>query len=75
MEFSTENKRMFWMPPGFARGFLSLADGTDLLYKCTVPYSPADEGSIRWDDPQIGTDWPLDGIEPSLSAKDAVASC
>jgi dTDP-4-dehydrorhamnose 3,5-epimerase len=67
---SAENKRMFWVPPGFAHGFLSLADETDFLYKCTVPYSPRDEHSLRWDDPDIAIDWPLDGIEPQLSQKD-----
>jgi dTDP-4-dehydrorhamnose 3,5-epimerase len=64
------NKTMFWVPPGFAHGFLSLEDGTDFLYKCTAPYAPADEHSILWNDPAIGIDWPLTGIEPQLSAKD-----
>lgn len=67
---TAENKRMFWVPPGFAHGFLSLSDGTDFLYKCTAPYSPENEHSLRWDDPAIGIEWPLGGIEPQLSAKD-----
>ena len=74
VELSAENKRLFWVPPGFAHGFLSLADDTDFLYKCTALYSPADEASIRWDDPQIGIEWPLDGMEPRLSGKDAAAA-
>lgn len=70
---SAANKRMLWVPPGFAHGFLCLEDGTDFLYKCTSAYRPADEGAVRWDDPAIGIDWPLDGITPSLSGKDAAA--
>ena len=67
---SAANKTLFWVPPGFAHGFLSLEDGTDFLYKCTEPYAPADEYSIQWDDPAIGIDWPLGDIVPQLSAKD-----
>ena len=64
------NRTMFWVPPGFAHGFLSLQDGTDFLYKCTAPYRPDDEHALLWNDPAIGIDWPLEGIEPTLSAKD-----
>jgi dTDP-4-dehydrorhamnose 3,5-epimerase len=73
VELSAANKRMFWVPPGFAHGFVSLDDGTDFLYKCTAPYAPADEGAILWNDPAIGIAWPLEGIEPVLSAKDQAA--
>lgn len=69
MELSAENKRMLWIPPGFGHGFLALRDGTDFLYKCTELYAPEWDRSIRWNDPAIGIDWPLDG-EPLLSAKD-----
>lgn len=69
---SAENKRMFWVPEGFAHGFLTLEDDTDFLYKCTAPYAPEHEASLAWDDPTVGIEWPLDGIEPKLSAKDAV---
>ena len=72
-ELSAENKRMLWVPEGFAHGFLTLEDGTDFLYKCTALYAPAHERSIRWDDPDIGIDWPLEGIVPQLSAKDQAA--
>lgn len=68
---SAENKRMFWVPEGFAHGFLTLEDDTDFLYKCTSPYAPQNEASLAWDDPAVGIEWPLDGIEPKLSAKDA----
>lgn len=70
VELSAENKRMFWVPPGFAHGFLTLEDGTDFLYKCTGRYDPSSEHSLLWNDPSIGIDWPLDGIEPQLSGKD-----
>lgn len=69
---SAENKRMFWVPEGFAHGFLTLEDNTDFLYKCTSAYEPQNECSLAWDDPAVGIEWPLDGIEPKLSAKDAV---
>ncbi len=69
---SAENKRMFWVPEGFAHGFLTLEDGTDFLYKCTTAYQPQNECSLAWDDPDVGIEWPLDDIVPKLSAKDAV---
>lgn len=71
VELSAANKRLFWVPPGFAHGFVSLEDGTDFLYKCTSFYEPANEHSLQWDDPTVGIDWPLEGIEPQLSGKDA----
>lgn len=70
VELSAENKRQFWIPQGFAHGFLCLEDGSEFLYKCTNYYAPNYEHSIRWDDPNIGIEWPLDGIDPSLSGKD-----
>ena len=71
-ELSAENKRMFWVPPGFAHGFITLSETADFLYKCTTLYAPAHERGIAWDDPAIGIEWPLDGT-PLLSAKDTVA--
>ena len=68
---SAENKRMFWVPEGFAHGFLTLEDDTDFLYKCTSAYLPQNEHSLAWDDPDVGIEWPLKGIEPKLSGKDA----
>ncbi|MEA3017312.1 MAG: dTDP-4-dehydrorhamnose 3,5-epimerase, partial [Sphingomonadales bacterium] len=72
-ELSAANKRMLWVPAGFAHGFLALEDGTDFLYKCTDYYAPEHDRSIRWNDPAIGIEWPLDGIEPILSPKDEAA--
>jgi dTDP-4-dehydrorhamnose 3,5-epimerase len=72
IELSAANKRMFWVPEGLAHGFLCLEDGTDFLYKCTSLYEPANEHSLLWNDPEVGIEWPLDGIVPQLSAKDAV---
>jgi dTDP-4-dehydrorhamnose 3,5-epimerase len=68
---SEHNKRQFWVPPGFAHGFVVLSDTADFEYKCTDYYDPADEGSIRWDDPDLAIDWPI--TNPSLSDKDATA--
>ncbi len=70
VELSAGNKRMFWVPQGFAHGFLTLEDNTDFLYKCDAPYAPHNEHSLAWDDPDVGIEWPLDGIEVQLSAKD-----
>jgi dTDP-4-dehydrorhamnose 3,5-epimerase len=70
VELSSENKRMLWIPPGFGHGFLTLEDDTDFLYKCTELYSPGDEYCVAWNDPEINIAWPLDGIDPLLSAKD-----
>jgi dTDP-4-dehydrorhamnose 3,5-epimerase len=71
---SSENRRMFWVPEGFAHGFLTLEDDTDFLYKCTAPYRPENESSLAWDDPTVGIEWPLDGIELKLSAKDTAGA-
>lgn len=70
VELSAENKRMFWIPEGFAHGFVSLEDGTDFLYKCTALYDPACDHSLAWNDPAIGIDWPLEGMEPQMAPKD-----
>lgn len=69
-ELSAENRRMLWVPPGFAHGFLTLRDDTDFLYKCTDFYHPEHERCIAWNDPDIAIAWPLDGLVPQLSAKD-----
>ncbi|HLH09339.1 MAG TPA: dTDP-4-dehydrorhamnose 3,5-epimerase [Terriglobales bacterium] len=67
---SGENKKVFWIPPGFAHGFVVLSDSADFLYKATDFYSPADERTILWNDPQLAIQWRLVG-EPIISAKDA----
>jgi dTDP-4-dehydrorhamnose 3,5-epimerase len=66
---TAENKRQLWVPPGFAHGFLALTDDTQVLYKVTEYFEPKYDRSIRWNDPDIGIEWPLE-IEPILSAKD-----
>ena len=71
VELSGSNHRQLWLPPGMAHGFLVTSDSADFLYKATQYYAPQSEGCVRWNDPEIGIEWPLDGIEPSLSAKDA----
>jgi len=71
VELSAANQRMFWVPEGFAHGFVTLDDDTDFLYKCTAPYAPQAEFTLAWDDPSVGIDWPLDGITPLVSEKDA----
>lgn len=68
---SEENKRQLWVPPGFAHGFVVTSDSADFEYKCTDYYDPTDEGAIRWDDPDLAIDWPVEN--PILSGKDAGA--
>lgn len=71
---SAEDKHLLWVPPEFAHGFLVLSDTATFEYKCTDYYAPDHERSVRWDDPDIGIEWPLPaGAEPVLSAKDANA--
>lgn len=69
---SAENKHQLWVPEGFAHGFVVLSDTAEFLYKTTDYYAPQFEAAIRWDDPDIGIEWPFEG-EPTLSAKDAAA--
>ncbi|MCG6896450.1 MAG: dTDP-4-dehydrorhamnose 3,5-epimerase [Thiocapsa sp.] len=71
---SGENRHQLWIPPGFAHGFLVTGESALFTYKTTDYYSPDTEFSLRWDDPDIGIDWPLEGA-PELSPKDAAAAC
>jgi len=73
---SAENKRMAWIPPGFAHGFLVMSDYAEFLYKTTDYWMPEYERCIRWNDTDLAVDWPLQG-DPVLSAKDqaGVALC
>jgi dTDP-4-dehydrorhamnose 3,5-epimerase len=73
VELSGSNHRQFWIPAGFAHGFLVTSDSADFLYKTTDYYAPQAEGAVRWDDPAVGVQWPLDGRQPQLSPKDAQA--
>ena len=68
---SAENKRQFYVPPGFAHGFLVVSETALFNYKCTDLYSPKDEMGFRWDDPDIGIDWPMK--DPQLSERDSKA--
>lgn len=70
---SADNKKQFWVPEGFAHGFLALEDNTVFNYKCTGFYNKESEGGLNWDDPGLKIDWGLD-IEPVLSEKDRVAA-
>ena len=68
---SAENKRQFYVPEGFAHGFLVLSDEAVFNYKCTNLYAPEYDGGLLWNDPEVGIEWPLDGIdEIILSEKD-----
>lgn len=67
---SAENKRMLWVPPGFAHGFVVTSDAAEFLYKVTDYWAPEHERSLLWNDPALGIKWPLDGGEPVLSKKD-----
>jgi dTDP-4-dehydrorhamnose 3,5-epimerase len=66
---SAENKRMMWVPEGFAHGFVVISEHAEFLYKTTDYYAPEYERCIRWDDPSVGIEWPL-AEQPQLSAKD-----
>ena len=70
---SGENRLQFWVPPGFAHGYLVTGQDALFTYKCTDIYHPETEFGLRWDDPDIGISWPLDG-EPMLSDKDRDAA-
>ena len=67
---SDENKRQFYVPEGFAHGFLVTSEYATFAYKCTRLYDPSGEGGLLWSDPALGIDWPLDGGEVLLSEKD-----
>lgn len=71
IDVSAENKRQVWAPPGFARGFCVLSEFAEIQYKCTGIYNDRAESGIRWDDPQIGIQWPIS--IPELSQKDRLA--
>lgn len=69
IELSAENHRQLWVPEGFAHGFLILSDTADFLYKTTTYYAPEYDRCLKWNDPDVGVNWPLDD-EPLLSEKD-----
>lgn len=71
IELTEDNKFMYWVPPGFAHGFVTLEDNTVFFYKCTNVYNKESEGSLRWNDPTLNIDWGV--AEPLLSEKDKIA--
>lgn len=71
VELSAENMKQFYIPKGFAHGFLVLSDEAEFCYKCTDFYHPGDEGGLAWNDPEIGVEWPLEeGVDLIISEKD-----
>ena len=70
VELSAENMKQFYIPEGFAHGFLVLSDEAEFCYKCTDFYHPGDEGGLAWNDPEIGVEWPLEeGVDLIISEK------
>jgi len=74
IELSADNRRMLWVPEGFAHGFLVLSETAEFLYKTTDYYAPEHERSLLWNDPALRIDWPLDGRQPLLKPKDAAGT-
>ena len=78
-ELSAENKKLLWVPPGFAHGFYVMSESAEFVYKCTDYYAPEHERSVLWNDADLAIDWPLisdkddKNISPALSEKDAEA--
>jgi dTDP-4-dehydrorhamnose 3,5-epimerase len=73
MKLSADDKRMLWIPEGFAHGFVVLSERAEILYKVTDYWAPAHERCIRWDDPDLAIDWPITKV-PMLSGKDRAGS-
>ncbi len=69
VELSETNMKQLWVPPGFAHGFATLSETADVQYKCTGLYTPASEGTLTWNDPEVGVQWPY--LDPALSKRDS----
>jgi dTDP-4-dehydrorhamnose 3,5-epimerase len=74
LELSAENRRMLWVPAGFAHGFMVVSETAEFLYKTTDYYAPEHERSLLWNDPALGIAWPLEGRQPLLKPKDAAGT-
>jgi len=74
VELSEQNQKQFWVPAGFAHGFLVMSDSADFLYKTTEYYAPAHEKCIAWNDADLNIQWPISGLKPTLSKKDQQGS-
>jgi len=72
-ELKEANHIQLWIPPGFAHGFMALVDGTEVQYKTTHVHTPDREGTIRWNDPEIGINWPIEAAQPIVSRRDGAA--
>lgn len=72
IELEPQSGTQLFIPAGFLHGFVTLEPDSELQYKCSAPYAPESDGAIRWNDPDIGIEWPLEG-DPVLSAKDEAA--
>jgi len=68
---SAENKRLLWLPPGFAHGFYVVSDSAEFMYLCTDYYAPEYERTLLWNDPEVGVEWPVEEGGPLLSSKDS----
>jgi dTDP-4-dehydrorhamnose 3,5-epimerase len=73
VELTEENHKQLWIPEGFAHGFLVTSDRADFLYKTTAYYMPQAEGCLRWDDPMLAIQWPMQGVTPIVAPRDAAA--
>jgi dTDP-4-dehydrorhamnose 3,5-epimerase len=73
-ELTEDNHTQFWIPPGFAHGFIVLSDSADFLYKTTAYYAPTHDRCIAWNDSQLSIKWPVTGTVPQLSAKDVAGA-
>lgn len=73
-QLSAENKRMLWIPEGFAHGFMVLSESAEFLYKTTDYWAPEFERGLLWNDPALGIQWPVQGSAPTLSVKDQQAA-
>ena len=71
IKLTADNYKQLYIPAGFAHGFCVLSPVAELSYKCTTLYEPTQDAGVRWDDPDIGIDWPI--VDPILSPKDAAA--